>query len=375
MKTLEEYRNEIDAIDNALAGLLDRRMQISEEVARVKQATGRVTRDPVRENAIVERIGGMVENPFYRDRILSIMRTVLESSRALQDHTRSRQTPEKKDPARPLSAGYPGIPGAFAESALYDYFGKPAEPYRSYPGFAALCDVVVSGELAYGILPVENTTTGSIKEAFDLIREKDLYVVGEVCLPIVHNLIGQLDADPKQLREIYSHSQGLEQCSAYLESLESVKCIPMKNTALSVRHVAEQKNPQLAAIGGEHAASLYGLRVLVPAIQNSSINTTRFFILSSRPETANDADCSSMVFTARHAAGALYEILGFFTKEKVSLLRIESRPVPDRPWEYFIFIDTEGSIENESVNRAVEATRAQCPYFKFLGSYRRGAGR
>lgn len=372
MMTLEECRREIDGIDDTLVQLLDRRMSIAQEVARIKEETGRTTRDPNREREILNRLGERISDPAHRDRVLRIIRTVLEASRSLQDSKRNHFQPVVPDRAAGLAAGYAGIPGSFSESALIRYFGEPASPYRNYAGFAAVCDAVLSGEIAYGILPVENTTTGAIKEVYDLIREKELYITGEICLPVIHNLIGLPGAELGALREICSHPQGLEQCSDYLSELKGVRQIPMKNTAYSVRHVAEHQDPGLAAIGGEQAARLYGLSILKPAIQNSSLNTTRFVVLSRQQEVGTDADSTSLVLTARHAAGALHDILGSFAQEGVNLFRIESRPVPDRPWEYYIYLDAEGSIRSDAVLRALDSVREQCPYFRFLGSYRKG---
>lgn len=272
-----------------------------------------------------------------------------------------------------ITAGYCGIPGSFGESALVRYFGALQKPHRNYATFALVCDAILKEEIKYGILPVENTTTGGIKEVYDLIRQNDLYITGEVCLPIVHNLIGLPGATPETVKEIYSHPQGLEQCEKYLSGLKTARLTPLKNTAFGVRHVAEQNNPEFAAIGSERAAKLYGLEILKPSIQNSTLNTTRFVVLSKKQEVGGDADSTSVVLTTRHTAGALYDILGYFANEQVSLYRIESRPVPDRPWEYFIFLDLEGSIECENVHRALAGVQSQCPYFKFLGSYRKGA--
>lgn len=271
-----------------------------------------------------------------------------------------------------IVAGYCGIPGSFGESALVRYFGELQAPFIAYPTFSAVCEGVLKEEIDYGILPVENTTTGAINEVYDLIRDKALYITGEVCLPVVHHLIGLPGAKPENLIEIYSHPQGLEQCETYLNELASARLVPMKNTAFGVRHVAEQKNPLFAAIGGERAAKLYGLSILMPAIQNSTQNTTRFVVLSKKQEVVDDADSTSVVFTTRHTAGTLYDILGCFAKEQVNLLRIESRPVPDRPWEYFIYLDTEGSISNPIIQRTLMAVQSKCLYFKFLGSYRKG---
>lgn len=280
--------------------------------------------------------------------------------------------PVRPDKEGVITAGYCGIPGSFGESALVRYFGELQESIRNYPAFSLVCDAILKEEIRYGILPVENTTTGGIKEVYDLIRQKDLYITGEVYLPIVHNLIGLPGATPEDVLEIFSHPQGLEQCEKYLSSLKSARLIPMNNTAFSVRHVAELNNSAFAAIGGERAAKLYGLEILKPSIQNSTLNTTRFVVLSKKQEVQADADSTSVVLTTRHTAGALYDILGYFSNEQVSLCRIESRPVPDRPWEYFIFLDVEGSIERENVQRALAGAQTKCPYFKFLGSYQKG---
>jgi len=373
MTTLAKCREEIDKIDDEMAQLLNRRMSISEQVGKIKEVSGRVTRDPKREEEILNRLSGKVESPEYRDRVLQIMRSVFESSRSLQDSMRYVIKPVLPNTDDTITAGYCGIPGSFGESALVRYFGELQKPIRNYDTFSLVCDAVLKDEIRYGILPVENTTTGGIKEVYDLIRQKDLYITGEVCLPIVHNLIGLPGATPESVKEIYSHPQGLEQCEKYLSSLESARLIPMNNTAFGVRHVAEQNNPAFAAIGGERAAKLYGLEILKPSIQDSTLNTTRFVVLSKRQEVQPEADSTSVVLTTRHKVGALHDILSFFAKESVSLFRIESRPIPDRPWEYFIFLDAEGSIKHENVQRALAGVQTQCSYFKFLGSYQKGA--
>jgi chorismate mutase/prephenate dehydratase len=368
---LDELRNEIDALDDKLVELLERRMEIVEEIGNVKIANGLKVHDPSREKKLLDRLSQQVGHPEYQTRILSIMKSILASSRALQSSL-SQEPLVVSDGLKPhLKAGYAGIPGSYGEHATQRYFGRLDQDYMAYATFHDVADAVLSGEIDYGVLPAENTTTGAINEVYDLIREKDLYIVGEALVPIVHHLIGHPGVLPEEVHEIRSHPQGLEQCTLFLNKLKA-RQIPMKNTAVSVRHVAESGDRAIAAIGSERAAKLYGLEILTSAIQDSAVNTTRFVILSKSPEAASDADSTSMVLSTRHTSGSLYDILGYFASKEINLFRIESRPVPDRPWEYFIYLDAEGQPDSEAFQYAMTAARDHCPYFKFLGTYKRG---
>lgn len=381
MKTINEHRSAIDLIDDQIAKLICERMAHSEQIGQIKKQTDQSIIDTVRETEIIHRLSSKIEQTSNKEAIVKVMRTIFETSRALQKNNQNNEVNSNNREAissdyqkntSQIKAGYSGIPGAFAESALVRYFGEPLKPYQNYSSFSKVCEAILNGEITYGILPVENTTTGAIKEVYDLIRENELYITGEVCLPVVHNLIGLPNAKIEALKEIYSHPQGLEQCGTFLNKLDSARQIPMKNTAFSIRYVSEQNDPTLAAIGDERAAGLYGLKVLTPAIQDSTFNTTRFVVLSKEPEVSEGADSTSIVLAARHKVGALHEILGSFAREQINLFRIESRPIPNRSWEYFIYLDAEGSIADEGVKRAIEAVQNQCQFSKFLGSYKKG---
>lgn len=381
MKTINEHRGAIDLIDDQIAKLICERMAHSEQIGQIKKQIDQNVIDTVRETEIIHRLSSKIEQISNKEAIEKVMRTIFETSRALQKNNQNSKdnsiiseviSSDYQQSTIQIKAGYSGIPGAFAESALVRYFGEPSKPYQNYSSFSKVCEAILNGEITYGILPVENTTTGAIKEVYDLIRENELYITGEVCLPVVHNLIGLPNAKLEALKEIYSHPQGLEQCGTFLNKLDSARLIPMKNTAFSIRYVSEQNDPTLAAIGDERAASLYGLKVLTPAIQDSTFNTTRFVVLSKEPEVSEGADSTSIVLAARHKVGALHEILGSFAREQINLFRIESRPIPNRSWEYFIYLDAEGSIADEGVKRAIEAVQNQCQFSKFLGSYKKG---
>lgn len=371
MGPLTHFRNEIDEIDDHMVELLIRRLTIVEEIGALKKANGLSVYDPAREQTLLERLSEKIEDVSMRPRILSIMKTILASSKILQNNHVEISYKDSETDLTEKTAGYAGIPGSYGETATYKYFNQSNNSYKAFATFPEVANAVLSGEIDYGVLPVENTTTGAINEVYDLIREKDLFITGEILVPVVHHLIGYPGVALEEIREIRSHPQGLEQCTVFLSKLKA-HWIPMENTAVSVRYVAESGDKTIAAIGSERAAQLYGLEILSPAIQNSFVNTTRFVILSNKHEAAFNADSTSMVLTTRHTPGSLHEILGYFASEKVNLFRIESRPVQDRPWEYYIYLDAEGRYDTDAFARAMQSAQDHCPYFKFLGSYRRG---
>jgi len=369
MTHLNGHRQEIDNLDNQLAELLERRFQIVEEIAKVKSGTGIATRDDAREQAILTRLEEQLKNPQYTDRIHMIIRSVLEASRGLQESIRDPEMVASES-AEGARVAYAGIPGSNGESALIRHFGSTAGTVLPYETFEEVCNALRDGTADYGILPVENTITGAIHEVYDLIRSRNIYVVGETCLTIDHHLIGLEGTDLSQIKTVYSHPQGLEQCTVYLNQHSEWQQIPVKNTAIGVRQVAESKDPSGVAIGSMRAAQIYGLSVLDSSIQNSTVNKTRFLVLSTKMEVADDADRTSMVMVTHNHAGALHDLLGCF--ESVNLVRIESRPVPDRPWEYYIYLDAEAGFGNTDFQRALQNVRPLCPYFRLLGSYRKG---
>lgn len=370
MTQLDACRQEIDKLDDSLAALLERRFEIVEEIGRLKSDSGMAVRDNAREGEILDRVSAKLKNPAYKDRVQMILRNVMEASRSLQDSIRCVETTLNIDPVKGARVAYGGIPGSYGESALIKYFGSAAGSMHARDTFAEVCDALQEGSVDYGVLPIENTITGAITEVYDLIRNRNLHIVGETCLPIVHNLIGHKGAKLEDITQVYSHPQGLEQCSAFLDAKGSWQQMPMKNTALGVLHVAESKDKSSAAIGSVRAADLYNLEVLAPAIQNSIVNKTRFLIVSTKMEVSPDANRTSMVLVTRHEAGSLHELLGCF--ENVNMVRIESRPVPDRPWEYYIYLDAEAGFDDVNFQKALQEVRPMCPYFKLLGSYRKG---
>lgn len=269
-----------------------------------------------------------------------------------------------------VTIGFSGVRGAYAEEAIYKLYHPEAIEVVALSGFEEVKEAVESNLVDYGILPLENSTTGAIHEVYDLLRDSELYLVSEVCLPIRHCLLGLPQAEIAEIKRVYSHEQGLSQCDKWIKKNKLEK-IALGNTAISALHVSKHQDRSWAAIASEDAAKMYNLKVLQREIGNQPINATRFGLLSKSAVVNKHADSTSIVLTTAHKAGALYDILRVFAKANVNLFRIESRPIPNRPWEYYIYLDAEGSILDSGIAQVIEAIKARCSFYKFLGSYKR----
>lgn len=266
--------------------------------------------------------------------------------------------------------GFAGVLGAYAEEAIYKLYKRDEVEVIALESFDEVCIALEKELIDFGVLPLENSTTGAIHEVYDLLRERSIYLVSEVCLPIEHCLVGLRGAKLEWIERVYSHEQGLSQCANWIKRA-GVEKVAMSNTALSARHVSEGSQLSWAAIASEVAAKAYGLEILERNIGNSQLNTTRFGLLSKGLVVSKEADSTSIVLTTAHKAGALYEILRVFAQAGVNLFRIESRPILDKPWEYYIYLDAEGAITDSSIAKVIEKVKSCCSFYKFLGSYRR----
>ena len=265
--------------------------------------------------------------------------------------------------------GYQGVAGSFGEQAALEYFGGTASAVTNYREFDDVFSALERGEIDYGVLPIENSTAGDVLEVADLITRCRLYVVGEHIIRVRHNLLGVSGASTETVREVYSHPQAISQCRDFLRHHAAINAYPYANTALAAKFIAETRDPAKASIGSLRAAELYGLDVLERNIQTAENNYTRFIILSRQMEITPQSDKISLAFSTAHKSGALYSILAHFAYNGLNLLKIQSRPKPDSPWEYVFFLDVAGNLEDANVLIALGKVREQSTWFKLVGNY------
>jgi chorismate mutase / prephenate dehydratase len=267
-----------------------------------------------------------------------------------------------------VRVAFQGVKGAYSEDAAFTYFGEGVETMPCQE-FADLLEAVDRGRATHGVLPVENSIEGSVTLANDLLLDSDLTVIGEILLPIRHCLIGQPDAELKDIRKVYSHPQALGQSRNFLSEHPEWEKIPSFDTAGSVLMVKQRGLREEAAVASRRAAEQYGMKVLKEGIQNSNKNCTRFFVLEKEPKSENAGDKTALAFTTKHVPGALYKCLGAFAEHGVNITKLESRPRRERPWEYVFFVDIEGSVNEVNVSKALIDLVRKASFVKVFGSF------
>lgn len=271
-----------------------------------------------------------------------------------------------------VRAAFQGEHGAYSEMAVFSVFDPKTTEAVPTKTFREVYSAVLSGEVDYGVLPIENALAGPIQDNFDLIREfSDLHIVGETQVRIEHNLIGLPSAGIDQVRKVLSHPQGLAQSRVFLESHPDWEQVPFYDTAGSVAHIARQGDPGLAAVASAEAARFYGMKILVPGIETNRQNFTRFFVLAPlvhRPLAAPNK--ASILFSTADEPGALSRCLAVFAAHGVNMKKLESRPIHGRPWEYLFYVDvqmTENQADFEAAFHELETVSKEC---RLLGVYR-----
>jgi chorismate mutase/prephenate dehydratase len=265
------------------------------------------------------------------------------------------------------TVAFQGEPGAYSESAIYQFFGSKVQvkPCRD---FRDVFESVKKQEVQCGVVPVENSLEGSINQNYDLFFSYDLKVCGEAIVKIAHCLIVNPGASMDQIKSVYSHPQALAQCRSYLENAKW-ELIPTYDTAGSVKIIKEQKLLNAAAVASGRAAELYGMQILARDIADNKENYTRFFVLSTEDSPVTGKDKTSIIFSAKHEPGSLYHALGEFAKRNINLTRIESRPTKKTAWEYNFFLDFEGHRTESKCAEALIALGKYAIFVKILGSY------
>ncbi len=372
MRDLNDIRTEIDSIDNQLIELFKRRMDCAKEVGFYKKANNIPVLNEKRENEIldeVEKRGGE-----YSAHARLLYSNIMELSRALQHNIvcsgktlrdeifNADSTVEKSG----IKVAYQGIKGANSHEAALRLF--PDGTAVSYKSFEDVFEAVDRGEVKFGVLPVENSTAGSVSTVYDLILKHRFYIVGALDLPIDYCLGGLRQSELSDIETVWSHPQALSQCASYI-ARHDFKSTPCANTAVAARDVADEKRLNVAAICPYKAAEEYGLKVLDNHLQDNKDNTTRFIVISKKLYISKDANKISLCFSLPHVTGSLYSLLCRFNSLGLNLTKIESRPRKGKEFEYLFYLDFSGNVQSENVIDLISQLSEEMPEFSFLGNY------
>jgi prephenate dehydratase len=267
-----------------------------------------------------------------------------------------------------LRVAYQGEPGAFSEAAVLRLL--PGADPRPYPTFDEVFDAVHAGAVDLGVVPIENSIGGSIHRNYDLLVERDLAIVGEVQVPVVHHLLALPGVRLEEVRRVLSHPQALAQCARFLRGLEHVEAIATYDTAGSAKMVQDGKLTDTAAIASARAGEIFGLAPLASSIQDFSDNITRFIVIGRRPLGDDPPDKTTIVFSLPNEPGSLFKALSAFALRGVTLTKLESRPIPGRPWEYLFYVDLAAARDEMPCQRALGNLAEFAPVLRTLGSYK-----
>ena len=263
---------------------------------------------------------------------------------------------------------YFGVPGTHTQQAMENFFGEEINGI-SCPTFQSVMEAVEKGEAQYGVLPIENSSTGGITANYDLLLNYTNSIVGQYVNKIDQCLVALPGTRIEDIKTVYSHPQALMQCSQYLNSHRQWRQVSMENTAVSAKKVLEDADVTQAAVASEIAGKLYGLKVLQPSINYNKNNVTRFIILAKAPVYCKGANKISICFECAHKSGTLYNMLGNLIYNGVNMLMIESRPIPGRSWEYRFFVDVEGTLSDPAVQNALKGISEEAATLRVLGNY------
>lgn len=371
---LDARRQELDRIDRRLVETLRDRLNEVAAIAQIKAEGLPFLRDHERETELLGRIGDWArELGIDAFRTEEIFREVIAMALKAQEEELLSRDRASRSVEGSHRVTYQGTPGSYSHIAARKYFASKAErmEYLGYSTFAEALAEADEGRAGYAFLPIENTTAGSINETYELLRQTPLHIVGEEILQVRHCLSALPGTAVKDLRRILSHPQALAQCTVFLAELSEVERVAFEDTAAAARAVAESGDRIAGAIASEEAAELAGLEVIARDIANQVENWTRFVLISGIEMEVDPRipQKTSMVFTTPHREGALVHCLGVLTRHNLNLEKLESRPVPRRPWEYMFYVDFEGGDSPEAASLAVAELRRECPYLKRLGSY------
>ena len=374
---LSEIRKDIDAIDKELVKLFCQRMALSEKVADYKKANNLPILAPAREREILKDVAQKA-GPDLANYTRVLYSMLFELSRSYQSKRNTTTTPlyqqithaidntPKLFPQQAMVACQ-GVEGAYSQITCEKIFKNPMILY--FKSFEGVFNAIEQGLCQYGILPIENSTAGSVNKVYDLMKKHDFSIVRTYRMKVDHNLLANRGAKLSQIKEIYSHEQAINQCSGFLLTLPGVTVIPVANTAVAAKMVAESGRMDVAALSSRSCAELYNLVNLAGSVQDQGNNHTRFICISKNMEIYPGSDKTSIMMILPHRPGSLYRVLARLYTLGINVTKLESRPLPDREFEFMFYFDLETSIYSEEFVQLMCELDEFCEEFKYLGSY------
>lgn len=370
---LSTYRKEIDQIDDQIVRLFQERMDVAAKIAEYKKAQGMPILQPARER---EKLAEVSEKS--REDMQSYMRVLysllFELSRTYQEQGNRTELFDKIENAientprlfpQTATVACQGVEGAYSQMACEKLFKNPRIQY--FRNFEGVFSAIEAGFCQYGILPIENSTAGSVKKVYDLMVKHNFSIVRSTRMKVDHCLLAK--PDHEEIKEIFSHEQAIAQSAGFLKTMGNVKITVCENTAIAAMMVAQSERKDVAALSSRMCAELYGLKILRSGVQDEGNNHTRFLCISKNAEIYPGADKTSIMMVLPHKPGALYKVLARLYALGINLLKLESRPLPERDFEFMFYLDLETSVYSQEFARLMCEIGGICEEFRYLGSY------
>ncbi|MBQ8264242.1 MAG: bifunctional chorismate mutase/prephenate dehydratase [Oscillospiraceae bacterium] len=374
---MQELRQQIDSIDTELVELFRRRMDVSRDIAECKKKEGRKVYDPVRER---EKLAEIAEKSGedMREYSTILWSLLMDLSKTYQERLAAEESELSRRIAAALESTpkvFPqfatvacqGVEGAYSQIACEKLFGVPNIMY--FKTFDSVFTAIEQGFCQYGVLPIENSTAGSVNQVYDLMMKHNFHIVRSVRIKVDHSLVAKAGTKRSDIREIVSHEQALNQCAGYIKSLGNVKITVCENTAEAAKLVAESPRMDIAALSSHNCEDLYGLNCIEESVQDKGSNFTRFICISKNLEIYPGADKTSIMAVTAHKPGALYKLMSRFFAYGINLTKLESRPLPDRNFEFMFYFDLDKTIYAPQLIRLMGELGEMCERFEYLGSY------
>lgn len=376
-KNLDQLRNDIDNIDRQITDLFKKRMETSIEVAKYKKEHKVPVLNSNREKEVLHKVSEQIGEPFDGYARL-LFNTIFDASRSCQNNYFARKSDLADEIERALEetpkifpnkavVACQGVPGSYSQAACEKLFEVPSTMF--FNSFEGVFNAVEKGLCRYGILPIENSSYGSVGAVYDLMRNYNFHIVKSIRLRVSHNLMAKPGTKLSDVKEIFSHEQAIGQCGEFLKSLKDVKVTVCGNTALAAKMVAESDRTDVAAISSKECLDLYGLELLKKHIQLSDNNYTRFICISKKMEIYPGANKISLILSLPHVPRSLYHTIAKFAALGINLTKLESRPIPGSDFEFMFYFDLETSVYSQELMNLLSELENQPETFVFLGSY------